>query len=482
MGIFPDLHTPDLIKREENLATFFAELAKLEQHIIFSAVEDIGMTRHYARQELAIALAGGRRIVECEKDRVDSGGSTQIFGVNLPYNSTLIALLSSVTNAYLSGKAVVIRISSKLGTLGTLLAETTANILEGVWIFQGSSEHFFAEAFRNEHVCIVQHYGAYRRDLLARLVADGKRTRKTIVFEGPGNNPLIVASRQVRVHIGNGELQEKHLVDIVEELCLAAFSNSGQICLAPKNIYVTKNLAGQFRECLVAKIQEYDTKWTGDPYDPEVIIGPVGDERIATHPDFGLEALARQAIASGEAAPLYASEQGIVHRSRVTNPLTGQETSRVMVRPTLVEIAEPKSKIQTSEKFGPVLTLRVVENLGAAVQSCADPRYGLIATVYAGDDQIEWARKELSRSHGHVMINETFLSGYDIAGPWGGYGWSALTAVPVNIGPFHHYAVYDGPRDFGRLVGRPSFSDGLRNVRMALARNRFLDDLASEPV
>ncbi|MCG8424140.1 MAG: aldehyde dehydrogenase family protein [Proteobacteria bacterium] len=50
-----------------------------------------------------------------------------------------------------------------------------------------------------------------------------------MIFEGPGNNPLIFASA------ANVEEQ-------IESILLAALSNAGQTCLSPKRFYVLPSI------------------------------------------------------------------------------------------------------------------------------------------------------------------------------------------------------------------------------------------------
>jgi len=181
---------------------------------------------------------------------------------------------------------------------------------------------------------------------------------------------------------------------------------AGQSCAAVKKLYVHQSVAAEFTDCLVAKVQGVTT---GDPSDPDTVMGPVIDEPAAA------EVQARITEACAKGASL----------------LRGGHTKGAQFQPVVMENVSPESKLMREETFGPVLAMRSFTDLDAAVKEINASGFGLQAGIFTNDH----ARiRALSRTLqvGGIMVNE----GPDFRAehvPFGGIKKSGLGREGVRI-------------------------------------------------
>jgi aminomuconate-semialdehyde/2-hydroxymuconate-6-semialdehyde dehydrogenase len=178
----------------------------------------------------------------------------------------------------------------------------------------------------------------------------------------------------------------------------AAFSNSGQVCLAGSRVLVERQVYDEVVERLVKFAR---TLRIGDPRQLETQIGP---------------------LASGE------------HHAKVTGHLraataagadlvTGGPTDGWWVAPTVLVDVDPAMAIYREEVFGPVVTVHPFDGEDEAVAAGNDTCYGLSAMVFTSN---------LGRAHrvaahlraGNIWVNCFYVR--DLRTPFGGFGRSGI--------------------------------------------------------
>jgi len=163
---------------------------------------------------------------------------------------------------------------------------------------------------------------------------------------------------------------------------VATFKNSGQICFAPKRIFVQSDVYDAFRQRAVDRVAEL----TVGPglVDPDVgpLITPEARDDVAGTVQDAREA-GGEILIGGEVPALPGNYYA----------------------PTVIDDVPDSASVCCEEVFGPVLTLHEFETLPEAVNRVNETQYGLSNVVWTSD---------LSRAHsvadqlasGTVMIND----------------------------------------------------------------------------
>jgi acyl-CoA reductase-like NAD-dependent aldehyde dehydrogenase len=213
-----------------------------------------------------------------------------------------------------------------------------------------------------------------------------KAWKKRVTLELGGNAACIVHS--------DADL------DYAVQKCIAGgFGQAGQSCISVQRVLVHDPVYAAFEKRLldgVAKIK------TGDPKDPQTMVGPVID---ASNADRILSWIS-EAKAAG---------------ARI---LAGGTREGNVVQPTVVREARADLKVSCQEVFGPLVTLAPYKTFEDAVRVADDSAYGLQAGVFTHD--IRLVRHAVENLNvGGVMVNEVPTMRVDSM-PYGGTRDSGL--------------------------------------------------------
>lgn len=214
------------------------------------------------------------------------------------------------------------------------------------------------------------------------LAALAGRFLKPAVLELGGADPFIVlADADVRVAAENA----------VHARCV----NSGQSCIAAKRFIVHEKIYDSFVDHFRSGMQALKI---GDPLQSETEIGPLARKDLRDE----LHALVNDAGARGARVVLGGS------------PLFGKGA---YYAPTIVDALHPSMKLYHEEAFGPVAAVLPFTEEHEAIRLANDSRFGLGASIWAGDTEKAMAMAPLIEA-GSVFINATVRS--DPALPFGG--------------------------------------------------------------
>jgi acyl-CoA reductase-like NAD-dependent aldehyde dehydrogenase len=174
---------------------------------------------------------------------------------------------------------------------------------------------------------------------------------KRAVLELGGKNSLIV-------------LADADLDDAVSAAAFSSWINGGQVCMSGDRNIVASDIAEEFAERLAERAEGLRT---GDPADPETVIGPLisasAASRVAGMVDEAVKAGAK--VRSG-----------------------GGEPDGAVYRPTVLSSVKPSMRVSNDEIFGPVCTIHPFDTPAEAVTIANDTTYGLSAAVISED--IPW--------------------------------------------------------------------------------------------
>jgi aldehyde dehydrogenase (NAD+) len=167
------------------------------------------------------------------------------------------------------------------------------------------------------------------------------------VLELGGNSALVV-------------LEDADIDYAVDAAVFSRYVHQGQVCMAANRVLVDRSIEAEFTEKFVAKVR---TLKTGDPSDPQTVIGPVINSSQAD----ALSSVVAQAIAEGGTALLHGS------------------TTDNLVEPSVLTGVPADSDLLRQEIFGPVVFLVPFDGEEEAVRIANDTPYGLSGAVHTAD-------------------------------------------------------------------------------------------------
>ena len=161
----------------------------------------------------------------------------------------------------------------------------------------------------------------------------------------------------------------------------------GQKCSAPSRVYVPRSLWGEVRDRVVAGLAEMKQ---GDPRDFSNFVSAVIDERAFVKHSSYLD---------------LAQAEGTVHAGGTADRSVGW-----FVRPTFVEVADPRHTLMAEEIFGPILTAFVYDDARwhdtLTLVDTTSP-YALTGAVFARDRQVLIeAEAALRGAAGNLYLND----------------------------------------------------------------------------
>lgn len=288
-----------------------------------------------------------------------------IYGIT-PFNFPLNLVAHKVAPAIATGNTIIIKPSPRTPLTAIKLAELIRE--------SGAPEHqvqvvicaneLAMRLVQNEHVKHVSFTGS---DGIGWQIKE-KAWNKRVTLELGGNAALIVH-------------EDADLPAAVTAAANGAFGYAGQTCISVQRILVQARVYETYRQMLSEHVRSKVK--VGDPRDRSVLVGPMIDRDAVKR--------VRDSI-----------EQSLRGGARL---VVGGEASDRFVHPTIIENADLKSPICSSEIFAPVATLHRYETFDDAIAMANDSPYGLQAGVFTMDIGRAWKAFK-SLEVGGVMINQ----------------------------------------------------------------------------
>lgn len=313
-----------------------------------------------------------------------------VVGVIAPWNYPLTLALSDALPALLAGNAVVLKPDPQTTLTALWAAEALlrAGLPRGVLrVVAGGGEVGAALVDAVDHVVFTGSTATGRK---VAAQAAGRLVGTTL--ELGGKNPLYVAADADVDAAALGAVR-------------ACFGNTGQLCMSIERLYVHADVADAFTAAFVARVRELRV---GPGLDYTHDVGSLTTsaqlERLTQHVDDALSRGARVLV-------------GGVHRTDL-GPLFHE--------PTVLTDVPGDALCAREETFGPLVTLRVVEDDDEAVRLMNDTEYGLNASIWT--TSARRGRELAARVEaGSVGINDGYASAWgSVAAPMGGFKQSGL--------------------------------------------------------
>jgi acyl-CoA reductase-like NAD-dependent aldehyde dehydrogenase len=283
-----------------------------------------------------------------------------------PFNFPLNLVAHKVAPALAIGAPIIIKPAPRTPLaaliLGELLAET--DLPEGSFSVLPLGNQATAELVRDPRLPVISFTGSSPVGWSLTEAAPHKH----MVLELGGNAAAVVLA------------DWPDLASAAERIATFGNYQAGQSCIAVQRVIVERTVADEFIPLLLEAVKNQKT---GDPYDPQVDVGPVVDEQAAKR----IIEWINEAAAGG------------------AQILTGGHRDGASVEPTLLTEVPPTAKAWSEEVFGPVLAVSIVDDSTAAFAAVNDSAYGLQAGVFTKDVQLAFqASSELEV--GGVIIGD----------------------------------------------------------------------------
>ena len=323
-----------------------------------------------------------------------------VVGVIGPWNYPVFTPMGSIVYALAAGNAVVFKPSELTPAVGAWLVSSFAEVVPGQPGFQlitGLGET--GDQLARSGVSKIAFTGSAAT--ARKVMAACAQNLTPMVAECGGKDAFIVGA--------DADL------DAAADACAwGALSNAGQTCVGVERVYVVQDVYHTFLEKLTDRVAK---------------VRP-GEDREA---DYGPMTLPGQA----EVIEKHIADA----LARGGRPVVGGIASirRPYVGPVILADVPEESKAVTDETFGPTITVAKVASLAEGVELANASRYGLGATVFAGNKKAAMAAARALRS-GMTAINSVISFASVPSLPFGGSGDSGFGRI--------HGA--DGLREFAR--------------------------------
>jgi acyl-CoA reductase-like NAD-dependent aldehyde dehydrogenase len=319
-----------------------------------------------------------------------------IVGGIVPWNNPVMLMGAKVVSSIKSGDAIIIKPASTtpLSTLKCAQILLDAGLPKGVFnVVSGPGGVVGEELLRNPKVRKVSFTG--ESETGKHIMEVAAHDLKRVTLELGGSNPVIVAD-------------DADLEAAVDNTLFGRFRNCGQGCMCIKRAYVFEKIADQFVKRLVEKVKAMKV---GNGLAQGVNMGPI---HSASQRE-GFEGQVNDGISKGAKV--------LTGGKRPTGP---EYDKGFFYLPTLLENADPSSKVVREEVFGPAIPIFRVKDMEEAVILGNDSIYGLGAHLWTRDIK-KAMRAARKLKAGTILVNTAYGSGgWEIEVPMGGFKHSGI--------------------------------------------------------
>jgi acyl-CoA reductase-like NAD-dependent aldehyde dehydrogenase len=313
----------------------------------------------------------------------------------LPFNWPVAVALTKLGPALVAGNTTVVKVPPTVPlTVLRVVAEFAAAFPPGVVnVVSGPGPDLGSALVTHPGIDLVSFTGGVTTGR-AVMAAAGQQL-KPVLLELGGNDAAIIAPD---LPITEG---------LADQLAAAAYTTTGQVCMAAKRIYAPRNRVHEVVDALLARCER---EVVGDGLAPETTLGPLhtqaGYQRVEGMVD---EARNRGAT--------------VVTSGRLRDD--DRDRGGYFMLPTVVTNVPADASIVADEQFGPVLPVLAYDRLDDAVDAANDTMFGLTASVWSADDELA-ERVATALVAGTVAINGHGLAAQDPRLPFGGFRTSGV--------------------------------------------------------
>ncbi|WP_206377583.1 aldehyde dehydrogenase family protein [Sphingobium sp. TB-6] len=266
-----------------------------------------------------------------------------------PWNFPLLLLVAKIAPALLTGNTVIVKPAPTTPLAVVRLGELVKDVVPAGVINIIVDDNDLGDVLSGHSgVAKVSFTGSTVTG--RKVMASAANTLKRLTLELGGNDPAIVLDDADPKAIGRRLFEQ-------------AMTNSGQVCVAIKRLYVPRSLCDEICDELVAHAE---AAIVGDGMDPDCQYGPVQNRRQFDR----IKELIGDAIRDGEL---------------IAGGMPDSDRAGYFIAPTIVRGLPDDARLVREEQFGPVLPVLVYDDLDDAITRANTSEFGLGASVWSGD-------------------------------------------------------------------------------------------------
>lgn len=312
-----------------------------------------------------------------------------VVGAIIPWNSAIGPIVCKVIPALLAGCTVVLKSSPEAPGAGYLFAEA----VEAVGLPAGAVNVVTADREASEALVTDPRVD---KITFTGSTATGRRIG-ALCSERVARYTLELGGKSPAVILDDADIESSAMIIAGAECFL-----SGQVCTSLTRVIVSRHRHDEMAEALAAIFSNVKV---GDPFDPEVEMGPLATsrqrDRVESYIRAGVDGGAKLLTGGGRPAGL---DRGW------------------FIEPTVFAGVDNSSKIAQEEIFGPVLSVIPADNEDHAIDLANDTIYGLNSSVFTPD--VERAREVASRLRAGTVGHNAMRT--DVGMSFGGWKQSGV--------------------------------------------------------
>lgn len=338
----------DALERHEDelVALLTAEQGKPLREAQFEILGGAAILRGFADMRIPL-----KTIRENDRERiVEQRMALGVVAAILPWNVPIFLLMMKFAPAMLAGNTMIIKPAPTTPLTTLRIGEICASLFPpGVANFIVDNNDLGQAICAHPDVAKVAFTGSTATGRAVMKTASG--TLKRLTLELGGNDASIV-------------LDDMSPKDAAGRVFEAAMMNAGQICLAPKRVFVPEEMYEEFCDELAELAR---TAQVGVGTDPRTVIGPLQNKAQYDKVNAYIAEAKKsgRVIAGGDALP----------------------GPGYFVSPTIVCDIDDDARLVREEQFGPVVPVLSYASLDEVVQRANDTEYGLGGTIWTRDPE-----------------------------------------------------------------------------------------------
>lgn len=357
---FNDWKTTPIAKRRELLARCAQKLKEHRDELAVLLTREQGKPLTKAQEEVDDSIEALKDVAEINVPNVILQDDNQarvevqhkplgVIAAIVPWNYPVYIAINNIAIALYAGNSIIVKPSpyTPLTTLriGEILREV---IPAGLINIISGGDEVGAQLSKHSNINKITFTGSVATGKKIAQVA--AKNLKPVTLELGGNDPAIV-------------LEDVDVKQVAEPIFWGAFTNSGQICIAIKRLYVHESII----EPLVAELKKIaESIKLGEGLEQGVQMGPLNNaaqlKRVKT--------LVADARRSG---------------AKIVTGGKALKRPGYFYPPTLITQVKEGVRLVDEEQFGPVLPIISFKTLDEAIARANATPLGLGASVWTGD-------------------------------------------------------------------------------------------------
>ncbi|VVB85793.1 Lactaldehyde dehydrogenase [uncultured archaeon] len=382
---FPDWKKTDISERARIFIRIGDELLKRKQELKTLITMEMGRPLFESDIEVLLTYEmvkyfanEGKKYLEGEAIQInpDTFSFTRfepvgVVGIIKPWNYPMLLPFWAIAPALLAGNTAVLKPSDLTPFVGIEVGKICqdAGIPDGV-INIVTGDGSTGESLVSSDIDMVSFTGSSQTG--KNIMKNSAEKLHRISLELGGSDAFIV-------------FKDADIEEAINGAVWGRFMNCGQVCVAPKRIFVEDDIADSFIEGFVNKAKNLVI---GNGLDPGTDIGPM----VSMEQREKLELQVEDAVRKGAT-----TECG----GKIPLPLQ----DGYYYEPTVLTGVTPEMKVMNEEVFGPVAVISIFDNMYEAIACANRTVYGLGASVWTKNLDIAM-RMSSQLECGMVWVNE----------------------------------------------------------------------------